>query len=117
MLPTRTLSKRYSADEIVKLCRRCNLASETPYRILQMCPFVLEPRHARHNISKTIIKEHRKHADISSKGFFVTRDGVRLRPDVVLCLKNKTFISDVVIAWDARMEVPSVLHEAMTGAK
>ncbi|KAL3245498.1 hypothetical protein MRX96_017955 [Rhipicephalus microplus] len=94
MLQTRTLSKRYSADEFAKLCRRRNLASETPYRILQMCPSVLEPRRARHNfISKTIIKKHRKHADISSKSFFVTRDGVRLRPDVVLCPKNKTFIS------------------------
>lgn len=36
-------------------------------------------------------------------------DGVRLQPDIVLNLKNKTFVLDVSTAWDASSETLEVM--------
>ncbi|KAL1473748.1 hypothetical protein MTO96_038501 [Rhipicephalus appendiculatus] len=76
--------------------------------ILQTCEAVHEPRCSRHNfICKAITnKIHSLHPDagISTNRLLVTGDGTRLRPDIVVELKKKTFILDVAIAWDARTE-------------
>ncbi|KAH8030297.1 hypothetical protein HPB51_006729 [Rhipicephalus microplus] len=65
-------------------------------------------RCSRHNIiCKAITKKiHSLHPDagISTNRLLVTNDVVRLRPDIVVELKNKMFILDVAVAWDARTE-------------
>ncbi|KAH7964147.1 hypothetical protein HPB51_027612 [Rhipicephalus microplus] len=105
---TRTLSNRHSKDASVRLCRRCHKAPETTFHILQACEVNNEPRCSRLNfICKAITKKiHSLHPDagISTDRLLVTSDGVRLRPDIVVELKNKTFILDVAVAWDAMAE-------------
>lgn len=108
LFPTRTLSNRHSSDDSARLCRRCHKAPETTYHILQMCEAIHEPRCSRHNfISRAIIdkiKSHHPDADISSERLLVADCGTRLRPDIVVDLKDKTFILDVAVAWDARTD-------------
>lgn len=108
LFPTRTLSNRHSKDDSARLCRRCHKAPETTYHILQTREAVHEPRCSRHNfICKAITNKNQSlHPDagISTNRLLVTGDGTRLRPDIVVELKKKTFILDVAIAWDARTE-------------
>ncbi|KAL1442664.1 hypothetical protein MTO96_046306 [Rhipicephalus appendiculatus] len=108
LFPTRTLSNRHSTDDSARLCRRCHKAPETTYHILQVCQAVHEPRCSRHNfIAKSIankLQSRNPDAGISTDRLLVAGDGTRLRPDIVVDLKDKTFILDVAVAWDARTE-------------
>ncbi|KAH7969704.1 hypothetical protein HPB52_021586 [Rhipicephalus sanguineus] len=78
------------------------------HHILQACEAVHEPRCSRHNfIAKSIVtklQSRNPDAGISTDRLLVTGDGTRLRPDIVVDLKEKTFILDVAVAWDARTE-------------
>ncbi|KAL3245479.1 hypothetical protein MRX96_046905 [Rhipicephalus microplus] len=59
----------------------------------------------------TKIGKHHKHADITSENLLATVACVRLRPDIVLIVKDKIFILDLSIAWDARMEALEAMSE------
>lgn len=63
------------------------------FHILQECTFVQAPRSSRHNyIESQIIAKLRKHhpsATVLSKRLITDRDGVRLRPNIVLDLPER----------------------------
>ncbi|KAH6940937.1 hypothetical protein HPB50_010443 [Hyalomma asiaticum] len=108
LFPTRTLSNRHSKYDSARPCRRCHQAPETIFHILQTCEAVHEPRCSRHNfISKAIVNKlqsRHKDAVISTDRLLVAADGTRLRPDIVVDLKDRTFVLDVAVAWDARTD-------------
>ncbi|KAH9371641.1 hypothetical protein HPB48_022423 [Haemaphysalis longicornis] len=102
LFPTRTFSNKYAADPITRLCRRCGQKEETAFHILQECTFVQAPRCSRHNYIEAQItaKLRKRHpsAIVSSERLIIDRDGVRLRPDIVLDLSERVYVLDVAVA-------------------
>ncbi|KAH6940936.1 hypothetical protein HPB50_010442 [Hyalomma asiaticum] len=76
--------------------------------LAETCEAVQEPRCSRHNfISKAIdnkLQSRHKDAVISTDRLLVAAEGTRLGPDIVVDLKDRTFVFDVVVAWDARAD-------------
>lgn len=105
LFPTRTLSNKHAADPRARLCRRCGQKEETAFHILQECTFVQAPRCSRHNyIESQIIAKLRKchpSATVTGERLITDRDGVRLRPDIILDLPDRVYVLDVAVAWDA----------------
>lgn len=110
LFPTRTLSNRHASDPRSRLCRRCGTKEETAFHILQECTFVQAPRCSRHNFieAQIIDKLRKRHPDgtVTSERLITDRDGVRLRPDIVLELPDRIHVVDVAVAWDANVGSP-----------
>ncbi|KAH9367525.1 hypothetical protein HPB48_009079 [Haemaphysalis longicornis] len=63
------------------------------------------PRCSRHNFieAQVIDKLRKRHPDatVTSERLITDRDGVRVRPDIVLELPYRVHVIDVAVAWDA----------------
>ncbi|KAH9378324.1 hypothetical protein HPB48_016157 [Haemaphysalis longicornis] len=69
-------------------CRRCGERPETAFHILQECEVINLSRQERHNfVSRQIArlaKEEVPGATVTEENVFTTKEGVRLKPDLVL---------------------------------
>lgn len=105
LYPTRTLSNKHATDPTARLCRRCNSRPETAFHILQECPSVHLPRTERHNfIAKNVVrmvKERRPQAVVHAEKLLVTKDHIRLKPDLIVEEGNQVTIVDFAVTWDA----------------
>lgn len=120
LYPTRALTNKQSTDPASRLCRRCGEKPETAFHICQECESVHLSRTERHNyVSRQVARLIRKRnpaLTVREEPRFTTRDGVRLKPDLVIESDDQVMVIDLAIVWDANEGV--LRHKAREkGAK
>lgn len=109
LYPTRTLSNRHSSDPADRLCRRCRMAPETVYHILQTCKSMDLPWTERHNFlvrqTERMVHERNPTVHVTREKLFVAPSGLRLRPDRVVEDGNSIHIVDFVVCWNTNVAI------------
>ncbi|KAH9378259.1 hypothetical protein HPB48_011468 [Haemaphysalis longicornis] len=105
LAPTRTLYNKHASDPAARDCRRCGERPETAFHILQEFEVINLSRQERHNfVSRQIArlaKEKVPGATVTEEKVFMTKEGVRLKPDLVLQVGEEVVIVDVAVTWDS----------------
>ncbi|KAL1482954.1 hypothetical protein MTO96_033467 [Rhipicephalus appendiculatus] len=105
LYPTRVLTNRQSSDLTSRLCRRCKEKPETVFHILQECESVHLSRTERHNyVARQVarlIREKNPELIVREEPRLTSRDGVRLKPDLVVESSDQVLVIDLAVVWDA----------------
>lgn len=105
LYPTRSLTNKQSSDPTSRLCRRCHEKPETTFHILQECESVHLARTERHNFVATqvarLVREKNPDVVVREEPRLTTREGTRLKPDLVIESDGEVLVVDVAVVWDA----------------
>jgi hypothetical protein len=99
-LPTRTNLGR--GQNAIKTCRLCRADLETQSHVLQNCLRLTNARCKRHNHICNILADHAREGgySVQSERVFISPDGCRLKPDLIIYNNNEGHIIDVCIPYE-----------------
>lgn len=105
LYPTKSLTNKQSKNPASRLCRRCGEKPETAFHILQECKSVHLVRTERHNFIATqvarLVRKKKPQVNVRDEPRLTTRDGTRLKPDLVIETPDRVLVVDLAVVWDA----------------
>ncbi|KAH9367200.1 hypothetical protein HPB48_003222 [Haemaphysalis longicornis] len=96
-LQHRTLYNKHASDPAARDCRRCGERPETAFHILQECEVInLSRQEGHYFVSRQIVclaKEKVPGATVKEEKVFRTKEGVRLKPNLVLQVAEEVLLT------------------------